>query len=145
MSKHQLGGWPISIVSIATDKISDMLKSATRTLTRKRTLRCFWTHPWLCFWPTCIHWEVNYQCVLDQLVSIGKLIDNFQEAAHVLKWWNLTLDGEDGIDVVVLFRSAILVSSVLLVRRVERTTFPTFSSNFTFKPTLWVPRCCWCF
>ncbi|KAK7334959.1 hypothetical protein VNO80_26728 [Phaseolus coccineus] len=82
--QHQLGGQPLSIVSAAADEIlsvlkNDVLKNTDKKKDIEKLLNPIPNH------------------VFDQLVSIGKLITDFQEAADVPNG-NSAMDGEEGLD-----------------------------------------------
>ena len=82
--QHQLGGQPLSIVSAAADEIlavlkNDVLKNTDKKKDIEKLLNPIANH------------------VFDQLVSIGKLITDFQEAADVPNG-NSAMDGEEGLD-----------------------------------------------
>ncbi|XP_047146915.1 DExH-box ATP-dependent RNA helicase DExH12 [Vigna umbellata] len=82
--QHQLGGQPLSIVSAAADEILAVLKNDTlKNTDKKKDIEKLLN-------PIPNH-------VFDQLVSIGKLITDFQEAADVSNG-NSAMDGEEGLD-----------------------------------------------
>ncbi|TKY49340.1 ATP-dependent helicase [Spatholobus suberectus] len=82
--QHQLGGQPLSIVSAAADEILAVLKNdAVKNPDKKKDIEKLLN-------PIPNH-------AFDQLVSIGKLITDFQEAADVPNG-NSALDGEEGLD-----------------------------------------------
>ncbi|CAJ1958047.1 unnamed protein product [Sphenostylis stenocarpa] len=82
--QHQLGGQPLSIVSAAADEILAVLKNDTlKNPDKKKDIEKLLN-------PIPNH-------VFDQLVSIGKLITDFQEAADVPNG-NSAMDGEEGLD-----------------------------------------------
>ncbi|QCD95970.1 DExH-box ATP-dependent RNA helicase DExH12 [Vigna unguiculata] len=82
--QHQLGGQPLSIVSAAADEILAVLKNDTlKNTDKKKDIEKLLN-------PIPNH-------VFDQLVSIGKLITDFQEAADVPNG-NSAMDGEEGLD-----------------------------------------------
>ncbi|KAK7324395.1 hypothetical protein VNO77_27931 [Canavalia gladiata] len=82
--QHQLGGQPLSIVSAAADEILAVLKNDTvKNPDKKKDIEKLLN-------PIANH-------VFDQLVSIGKLITDFQEATDASNG-NAALDGEEGLD-----------------------------------------------
>ncbi|XP_014500879.1 DExH-box ATP-dependent RNA helicase DExH12 [Vigna radiata var. radiata] len=82
--QHQLGGQPLSIVSAAADEILAVLKNdSLKNTDKKKDIEKLLN-------PIPNH-------VFDQLVSIGKLITDFQEATDVSNG-NSAMDGEEGLD-----------------------------------------------
>ncbi|KAK7272679.1 hypothetical protein RJT34_29429 [Clitoria ternatea] len=82
--QNQLGGQPLSIVSAAADEILSVLKNDTfKNPEKKKDIEKLLN-------PIPNH-------VFDQLVSIGKLITDFQEAADAPDG-NAAMDGDDGLD-----------------------------------------------
>ncbi|XP_027343786.1 DExH-box ATP-dependent RNA helicase DExH12 [Abrus precatorius] len=82
--QNQLGGQPLSIVSAAADEILAVLKNdVVKNPDKKKEIEKLLN-------PIANH-------VFDQLVSIGKLITDFQEATDAPNG-NAAIDGEEGLD-----------------------------------------------